>query len=623
MASIFNALYTGYSGLNNSQVGISTTGHNIANAEVDGYTRQRVVSSAAMPLSVGNVEVGNGVEVQEIKRVYDDFVFRRYSEVSADKEYSDYEKDTLETLSTYFPEIDDVGIKTDLSEFYNMWQSFADNPDNTSIKTALAKQAESLTEHIQSTQDQVLELQQEVNNQLATNIDEVNRLAKELAELNKSIDSVEAGDLYSANDLRDKRNVIEKDLERLIGAKVTMDQLESNIQIDSDANMRTGSYTVEVNGFNIVDGGTYHPLHIDKDDNPNGFYEISYKRQDGKLIPMEEEITGGKIGAMLDLRGHSIDTTSGVPKDGILQNVVAELDAFATGLIESTNNLYAAAADTKSESNILDINPDTPLVNSGYNVKKGSFNVVVYDIDGNKVATREINIDNATTLSSSSSGNSIKDQLEAQGDDNDDANANNDVDDYVNFNFFNSGTSAMFSLDSQAESQGFTFAIEDNFEDGSFDSGTNFAGALGFNGFFSGSNAKDIRVNSDILENPSDIKSGLSPVSGDNSIALNMVQQQFEEYEFKVGDSSYNDTIYGMFDIVATNVGTSTNSAIIRNETINAQYSAVETEYFSTSKVDIDEEMTNLIKYQTAYGAAAKVITTIDQMMNTLLGIKS
>ena len=77
-----------------------------------------------------------------------------------------------------------------------------------------------------------------------------------------------------------------------------------------------------------------------------------------------------------------------------------------------------------------------------------------------------------------------------------------------------------------------------------------------------------------------------------------------------------------MFDIIATEVGTVTNAAISRHETINTQFNAVEMEYFSVSKVSIDEEMTNLIKYQTSYGAAAKVITTIDQMMQTLLGIK-
>ena len=105
-------------------------------------------------------------------------------------------------------------------------------------------------------------------------------------------------------------------------------------------------------------------------------------------------------------------------------------------------------------------------------------------------------------------------------------------------------------------------------------------------------------------------------------VALSMVQQQFEEYSFYSGSTTFDTTVYGMFDVIATSVGIETNEAILNNQTITAQYNAVELEYASVSKVSLDEEMTNLIKYQTAYGAASKIITTIDQMMQTLLGIK-
>ena len=102
-----------------------------------------------------------------------------------------------------------------------------------------------------------------------------------------------------------------------------------------------------------------------------------------------------------------------------------------------------------------------------------------------------------------------------------------------------------------------------------------------------------------------------------------MVQQQFEKYNFIVDTETYNSTIPGMFDITSTEVGIVTSSAVSRNETISTQYNATKTEYDSVTKVSIDEEMTNLIRYQTAYGASAKLITTVDQMMQTLLGIKS
>ena len=624
MASMFNTLSIGYSGLSAAQVGINTTGNNIANAENEGYTRQRVITSAATPLNTSSGNVGNGTEVQDIKRVFDNFVFDRYSGVSADKENSDFERQTLEELSTYFPEIDGVGIKSDLSKYYDMWQSFADNPDNDSIKIALAKQTETLTQHIKQTQNQVLDLQKQVNEQLSSNIKEVNDLAKQLADLNISIDTAEAGGGYSANDLRDKRNVIERSLSKLIGAKVNQGQIESNIQVDSNSNTRTGSYTLSVNGFNIVDGSTSHPLHISKD-NKYGFYEVSYERQDGTLIPMEEDIKDGKIGSILNLRGGAIDTTSGMPTDGVLQNVTADLDAFANGLIESTNNLYAKSSRSRMESNNINLNPSSSLVSSNLNVKKGSFDMIVYDVDGNEVAKRSINIDAETSMSGASGSNSIEGQISANKDDNDDANANNDIDDYVNFNYTPSATGNIkleLSMNTSAASKGYTFAVVDNLPDDTFSSGTNFAGAIGLGRYLDGDNAKNIQLNSEYSSNPTLLHAGYSSNTGDNRVALDMIQQQFESYNFKVGNESYDTTINGMFDITSTYVGITANSAITKNETVTTQFNATQMEYNSITKVSTDEEMTNLIKYQTSYGAAAKVITTVDQMMQTLLGIK-
>lgn len=625
MASIFNTLSIGYSGLSVAQVGINTTGQNIANAENEGYTRQRVITSAATPLNTSVGNVGNGVEVQDIKRVFDNFVFDRYNKISSDKEYSDFERQTLEELSTYFPEVDGVGIKADLAEYYNMWQTFADNPDNDSIKVALAKQTETLTQHIQQTQTQVLDLQMQINDQLGANINEVNSLAKQLADINKSIEIAESGGGYSANDLRDKRNIIEKSLSRLIGAEVKQGQLETNIQIDSNSNTRDGSYTLSVNGFNIVDGSTYHPLRITKDDNEYGFYSLFYERQDGMLIPMEEEINGGKVGAILALRGGAIDTTSGMPTDGVLQTVVAEMDAFASGLIESTNNLYAKSARAKMESNYINLHPTSSLVSSSFNINPGSFDIIVYDIDGNEVAKRTIEINTATSMSGVVNSNSIQGQIEANKDDNSDANANNDIDDFIKFNYTPSATGEIkleLGMDALFESQGYTFAVVDNLPDGKFASGTNFAGAIGLGSYFEGTNARDIRLNLAYKNNPTALHAGYSSNAGDSRVALDMVQQQFESYKFKVENEEYDATIYGMFDITSTYVGISTNSAISRNETVSTQFVATEMEYNSITKVSIDEEMTNLIKYQTSYGAAAKVITTVDQMMQTLLGIK-
>ena len=164
-------------------------------------------------------------------------------------------------------------------------------------------------------------------------------------------------------------------------------------------------------------------------------------------------------------------------------------------------------------------------------------------------------------------------------------------------------------------------AIKDNTPNG-FSSGTNFAGSLGMRRYIDGDSAKNIDLNFELKSDPTKISASASPLEGDHDIALNMMQLQFEKVDFKSNNQKYNETIYGFYDIIATDVGTTTNAVISMNDAITTKYNAVEMEYNSVSKVSIDEEMTNLIKYQTSYGAAAKIITTIDQMMNTLLGIK-
>ena len=625
MSNLFNTLGIGYSGLRAAQTGISTTGHNISNAENEGYTRQRVVTAASTPLNLAPGNVGNGVDIEDVKRVFDNFVFNRFSKVSAEKEFSDFERQTLETLSTYFPEIDGVGIKSELAEYYNMWQSLADNPDSDAIKVALAKQTESLTSQITQTQDKIKALQMQVNDQLKVNIDEVNKLAEQLAKINIDIDTAESGGGYSANDLRDKRNVIERTLSRLIGADVIQGQLESNTQIDSNSNTRTGSYTLSVNGFNIVDGASFHPLHIEKEGNAEGFYSVSYERQDGVLIPMEEEITGGRIGAIFDLRGGEIDTTSGMPRDGVIQDTIAQFDAFAKGLIESTNNLYAKNSTQRMSSNSIYLNDGTPLMSSGLNVNKGAFDMVVYDLDGKEVARRTINIDEATLLNGTSGTNSIEGQILASVDDNSDGNANNNIDDFIEYNYQPTATGELrleLIMNGAQAAKGYTFSIEDNLTSDAFSSGSNFAGALGLGGFFQGDNASNIAIKSSYLDNPTMLSGGYGNSDGDNRLALDMVQHQFESFDFKVGENVYKSTTYSMFDTTATFVGIATNSAVSRNESVSTQFNATKMEYDSVSKVSIDEEMTNLIKYQTSYGAAAKVITTVDQMMQTLLGLK-
>lgn len=622
MASIFNALHIGYSGLNAAQIEIDTTSHNISNAETAGYTRQRVVTAAASPVSIDPGQRGNGVQITEIASVFDSFVFSKYKIVSQNKAYSDTLKNNLTELSTYFPDIDNNGIKADLQNYYDAWQALSNNPGNSALKVALAQQSQTLAQHINQTRTQITDLQSSLNDQIKVNIDEVNRIAEQIAGLNKAINSAEAGGVNNANDLRDQRSKLELTLSELVGAKVMNGQIETNNVVDSNIAVEGGSYTIQIGGFNIVDGGSFHPIGVDSTGNQNGYNDLYYKRQDGTKIPFASSIKEGKIGALLELRGTTIGD-NGEFEDGFLQETINNLDSFSKGLIESTNNIYAQSATSSMKSNALSFSSNEPLISSGENFSMGTFDVVLYDVDGNETARRTITIDSKTVMDNASATNllpdgtpnSIMEQLKAIKDDNGDGSAINDIDDILSPSYNTTQNVMQINVATAFASQGYTFAIED--------SGTNFAGVTGLSRFFDGNNAKNIDLTTSIKNDPTTLRGFKSPVDGDSQTALDMVQQQFATFNFKSGTNTTSDTIYGFYDRMVTTVGTKTNSAILNNDSITAQYTAIQQEQNSISGVSIDEEMANLIKYQTSYGAAAKIITTIDQMMTTLLGIKS
>ncbi len=623
MASIFNGLHIGYSGLSASQLGINTTGHNISNAETEGYTRQRVVQQSTVPL--GNIipgAQGNGTQIAEITRIHDEFVFGRFINESETKEFSDFTRQTFEELSTYFPEIENVGIKYDMQEYFNLWGDLSSNPDNQAVKVALAQQTQVLSTDIQETRTQISGLQVTLNDQLKVAVDDINRIAEQITKLNASIAETEAVDGQHANDLRDQRGVLEIALSKLVDATIFEGNLTSNMAMSRDIVEKGGDYTINIAGFNLVDGKTFHPIHVENKDNPQGFYSLSYERQDGVLLPMDDIVKGGRVGAILDLRGSQFDGEGNLV-NGQLQEVINQMDGFAKGLIESTNNLYAQGATSSMQSDLQTIDPVLPLSDSSLNMKTGSFDVVVYDTDGNVAARRTINITGLTAMDDGSA-NSIIGQLNAVIDDNQDSNATNDLDDILQavYGYDPIKYTGALSLDiDEAKFPGYTFGIEDNTSSG-LASGTNFAGSLGLSRFFDGSDAKNIALTRELTDDPALIKANKSPVDGDNKLAIDMLQLQFDDVTFEANGIEVTETLYGYYDAIVTDVGTRTNAAITVNDTVQAKYNAILQTYESISKVNIDEEMVNLIKYQTAYGASAKIITTIDQMMDTLLGLK-
>jgi len=615
MSNLFGILNTGVSGLNAAQVAVATTGQNIANAKNEFYTRQRVTFASSPAINTQGVSVGSGVTVTSIVRIHDEFVFTKLRNASTNLSYDTYSSQSLQEIAKYFPDLKDAGITNDLANYFNEWNNLASNATAGSQKIALVQSAATLSQDIQSTRKTVRGLQDSINSQLKSSIDEVNSLGQRMADLNKQIASIEAEKGNYANDLRDKRDELELTLSNMLDFSVAKGTIGSDNTIDANMTDSGTQYYLNIGGASFVDGSTFHPIVIDNSSNQSSYYSIYSETQDGTRYNITEKLSGGKIGSMLDLRGRSIDPTvnGGYPQDGTIQGYIDRLDSLAQSLITETNNIYSQSAQSSMQSPILNLQSNTSLQNAYNNIENGSFDVIVYDSAGKEVARKSVNIGMATTMNDDTFSTSVLTQINTSKDDNNDNNSLNDVDDYFTASFMNNG---VFSLSPTSQASGYTVALKDN--------GSNFPGAIGINQFFTGSDASNIDVKADYKKNPALLQAYGAPVDGNHDVANAMLQMQYNSLNFYGKDGMKSkETIAGFYSSLTTKIATDASAATTSYDTNEALHNTVLTQFQSISGVNKDEELANLIQYQNSYAAASKIITTIDQMLQTLLGIKS
>lgn len=605
MGGILSSLNTSYTGLQAHQLMVDVTGNNIANASDEFYSRQRVLVRPERPLYYQDYNLGRGVSVETIQRIHDEFVFNRYRKAAEEAQYYDTHFTTLREASAFFPEVDGVGIYNDLEEYFNSWKDLAKNSTDPAQKQVLAKNSQVLSTNLKDTRARLVRLQQKASEELEVTINEVNRIAKEIAHINGKLKEMEdQRELKQANELRDRRDELEYNLQTLVGANVFKNHLDSNASIHPKLADFDDEYVLNIGfGFNIVDGAMYHPIVLKKDDNHLNLNRVYFQGDDFKTVEITDKIVQGKAGSLISLYNSGADGT----RVGKIQDYINHLDIFAKGFIEATNSIYSQSAATQIRSDKLDVWSLNALVDSNYNIKEGSFDIVVYSTQGEEIARKTITIDRITTM------HDVVRAINENTDDNKDNNALNDVDDYFRA-YYDNGTRE-FNILSKNPSQGLYVAIQDN--------GSNFTGAFGLNKFFDGQDAHDITLNHEYAKDATLIRPWLAPVNGNFDVANMMQQLQYDDVDFYVNKYEKKQMrIPEYFQFLAGRVANQTEAAQRTKETKDSVLSAVKKEHLAISQVSLDEEMVNLIKFQGGYAANAKVITTIDRMIETLLGIK-
>ena len=313
-----------------------------------------------------------------------------------------------------------------------------------------------------------------------------------------------------------------------------------------------------------------------------------------------------------------------------LQKYLDNLDSFSEALIQNTNNIYAGSArDSMTTEQIIytkdyqefTLGGDTVLsetdlkMNTARNTiieKQPNFNLVAYDNDGNLLASKNIQIDDTSTM------NSIIEAINSDTDDNLDNDYTNDINDYFTAEF----SDGFFRLKPTEITtlKEYKVSMVDDREVSS-----NFAGAIGIGRFFDGNDASDIRLNADLNSDALKINPYQAPADGDNTIANAMLQLQYDEVSFYKRDGSEfgsKETLSSFYKMVVTDVASDTSSSSMGLDSKEAINTTIKVEFDNISKVSLDKELSNLLRFQTSYQANAKVITTIDRMIDTLLGIK-
>jgi flagellar hook-associated protein 1 FlgK len=237
MRSSFTGIEMAKRSLFTQQAALTTTGHNIANANTRGYTRQVVNMVAAKPLeAVGMMrstvpgQMGQSVEFDHIDRIRQKFLDNQF--MNENKNLGDWEirKDTLNKLEAIVNEPSDTGIRQVIEGFWNSWQELSKSPENLTARVLVKERALALTDAFNHTGKQLDDLSKDLTENIEVKVKQSNSMLSSIAKLNNEIFRVEGlGD--NANDLRDQRDLLMDDLSKIMNISVTEDSSGYNIRM--------------------------------------------------------------------------------------------------------------------------------------------------------------------------------------------------------------------------------------------------------------------------------------------------------------------------------------------------------------------------------------------------------
>jgi flagellar hook-associated protein 1 FlgK len=565
------------------QYGINVTGHNIANVNTPGYSRQSPVLEAKQPERFGSVVLGRGVETTQVLRASDRVIENRLMQQKSEMFSFEEMEHYMQVFEGLFNENSESSLSGLIGDFWNLWHDVANNPSGTPERVALYEHSVLLSQQFNDLDGDLSQLNTDLTNALRGGIEKVNEITANIARLNNEIAGLEIDGM--ANDLRDQRNTLASELAEYIDMKIFE---QSN-----------GSFTiVSAKGCVLVNQNESYDLEM------NGA-AVEWHGSGSATVDITNHITNGKLGGWLTMR------------DEIVAKYQGDLNALAEEFIWTLNQQHSQGiglggfSSLEAAYKVSDNGEELGTVDSGLDyhdkISDGTFNVWVYDSTGAVVggAPTVITVDadsGGTTLTSIAA----------------------DINAMANM-------SASITTDNKLQidaASGFTFAFSDDT--------SSVLAALGINTFFKGATAGAMGANDVIGSNKDHIAAAQidalgNYASGDNTNALAMTDLQFASKSIGIwtcdrlsgntegtATATIEDYYHAMVGSIGIKAASISNSRAFNEVMVNE----LKTMRESISGVSLDEEMTELIKFQHAFAAAAKLITVADEMLDTLISIK-
>lgn len=309
--SVSSLFEIGKSALLASQKALSVTSNNIANVNTPGYSKQEVVLSIANPVLLNGSYLGMGVSASEVTRQYDSFIqsqlltqYQNYGSSSAQKE-------ALGQIEQIFNEMKNLGLSTSLTEFFDAWHEVSANPEGMTQRSVLLQKADTFVLSARRMERGVLDSLDNLDEQVGGLAERVNSIASDIADLNRSIQQMEAGTgSGSALELRDRRTSL-------------LNELGEIIEVSAYEDKDTGAVNVAAGMRNLVSGEDANSLEVILDS--GGRPEL---RLDGTDITAR--VTKGRIGGLMAARD-VIETTELQGLRRLVSSIVEQVNSLHRG----------------------------------------------------------------------------------------------------------------------------------------------------------------------------------------------------------------------------------------------------------------------------------------------------